>query len=49
MEAQLSAHIRHLLLDYVHCHITTDYVQFTEAAVAEASPQNDPKRLLNHI
>ncbi|KAG6885124.1 hypothetical protein C0993_005702 [Termitomyces sp. T159_Od127] len=47
MEAQLSAHIRHLLLDYVQCHITTDYVQFTEAAVAEASPKNDLKRLLN--
>ncbi|KAG6918221.1 hypothetical protein DXG01_015814 [Tephrocybe rancida] len=35
MDAQLSAHIRHLLLDYVRCHITTDYVQFTETAVAE--------------
>ncbi|KAG6899403.1 hypothetical protein C0995_006044 [Termitomyces sp. Mi166 len=47
MEAQLSAHIRHLLLDYVQCHIVTDYVQFTEAAVAEASPTSDLKRLLN--
>ncbi|KAF5388100.1 hypothetical protein D9615_000036 [Tricholomella constricta] len=36
-EAQLSAHIRHLLLDYARCHITTDYVQYTQLAVAEAS------------
>lgn len=34
-EVRLSAHIRHLLLDYVHTHLTTDYIQFTENAVAE--------------
>ncbi|KAG6896756.1 hypothetical protein C0992_006331 [Termitomyces sp. T32_za158] len=47
MEAQLSAHIRHLLLDYVRCHITTDYVQFTEAALIslEEIPEYDPASL----
>ncbi|KAG6833602.1 hypothetical protein H0H87_004229 [Tephrocybe sp. NHM501043] len=38
MEDELAAHIRHLLLDYAQYHITTDYVQFTEAAVAELLP-----------
>ncbi|KAG5637317.1 hypothetical protein H0H81_005010 [Sphagnurus paluster] len=46
-EAQLSAHIRNLLLDYVRCHITIDYVQFTQLAVAEANqvPTHDPASL----
>ncbi|RDB14589.1 hypothetical protein Hypma_016464 [Hypsizygus marmoreus] len=48
-EEALSAHIRHLLLDYVHCHLTTDYVQYTQLAVSEASlctiPVHDPRSL----
>jgi hypothetical protein len=34
-DIRLSAHIRSLLLDYVHTHLTTDYIQLTENAVAE--------------
>ncbi|KAG5353703.1 hypothetical protein C0989_003129 [Termitomyces sp. Mn162] len=47
MEAHLSAHIRHLLLDYVRYHITTDYVQFTEAALVSLKqvPEYDPASL----
>ncbi|GLB33412.1 hypothetical protein LshimejAT787_0102960 [Lyophyllum shimeji] len=49
-EAQLAAHIRDLLLDYVRCHITIDYMQFTRAAVAELIsleqvPEHDPASL----
>ncbi|KAG6813927.1 hypothetical protein H0H92_005776 [Tricholoma furcatifolium] len=52
-EAQISAHIRSLLLDYVREHITIDHVQFTQAAVAEACslvsleqvPDHDPSSL----
>jgi hypothetical protein len=31
----LTIHIRHLLLNYVVQHITTDYIQLTEQAVAD--------------
>jgi hypothetical protein len=34
-DARLSTHIRQLLLGYVHSHLTTDYNQFTQNAVAE--------------
>ncbi|KAF8075987.1 hypothetical protein FPV67DRAFT_392206 [Lyophyllum atratum] len=49
-EAQLSAHIRHLLLDYVRRYITTDYLQYTQSAVAELVslepvPTHDPASL----
>ena len=34
-EIELRAHIRHLLLDYALTHLTTDYVVYTQSAVAE--------------
>ncbi|KAG5645787.1 hypothetical protein DXG03_005324 [Asterophora parasitica] len=39
-DGQLSAHIRHLLLDYVHTHLTIDYIQYTQLAVAELLPRD---------
>ncbi|KAF8238023.1 hypothetical protein L208DRAFT_1355554 [Tricholoma matsutake] len=49
-DIRLAAHIRHLLLDYVHTHLTTDFIQFTQNAVAELVilseiPTEDPTSL----
>ncbi|KAJ7837063.1 hypothetical protein B0H14DRAFT_3704351, partial [Mycena olivaceomarginata] len=49
----LTVHIRHLLLNYVVQHITTDYIQLTEQAVADLwahyfveIPTTDPNALI---
>ncbi|KAL4266739.1 hypothetical protein AB1N83_004047 [Pleurotus pulmonarius] len=49
---QLRDHINGLLLDYALTHITTDYIQFTEAAVShllsdlQIIPAHDPRSLV---
>lgn len=40
---QLRDHINGLLLEYALTHITTDYIQFTEAAVSHVS------RFIRHL